>query len=190
MIFREKGFTLIEILLVLIIIMLIIIPLLHFMLTYINIWDKIIQKNDLKQQARIITILLEKDIKHAIDFKIEDRDNDGYEELYLNLGELVLKKDSTDKDTNYYIQYKINEGILSYCTLKSKHNDSGISYPGWPDDNNWGYSRPVTVSLISDYFFTEIEDKVLFEINLKKDNAQLVIKNIISPITYRRIIRY
>lgn len=181
----NKGFTIIEIIFTMTIILIIIIPLFRFMETFNNIWKQLQLKIDLQEQARIISVNLERDMKEAVDIKTEDTDNDGVNELYLNLGENVSKNDNTDINTNYYIQYKVKNKTLYYSIPYSDFNESGTNYPLWPEDSIWGYSRPVTLNIIKDFTITMLEDNLIyFNFILQKENQEYDFENIISPVLY------
>ena len=147
-----------------------------------NFGQKIFSKLELNQQARIISYFLENDIKNAVDFKIKGINTGGNFELYLNLGENSKRKDGTGPETNYYICYQIIEGKLYMKTISSSLKKSGMKKPIWPGENDWGYKRPLTVSLIKKHSFRVIDqNKITYYFELKNKNNMLFLKNSIVP---------
>ena len=173
----------IEVMVSMVVISLIVLPIFKLLESTVNIWMEIQRELDLKQQARIISIFLENNIEKIIDFKIKDINQDGKKELYFNLGENIEEHDRTDENTNYYIQYKIKDKKLYISTIKNSLRNSGIRFPQWPSEDAWGYSRPVTVSIIKDYNFKIKDQKLVFyEFFLENKNVNYYFSNNIFPV--------
>ena len=186
MITKNGGFTLIEVITAITLFSIIIIPLFNLVQINWKLWQKYQEKLVLRQQARMISLYLEKDIKRAIDVKIIDIDGDDETELLLNLGENGGSQDDTDENTNYYLQYNIKSRKLTIKKPLGSFEDSGVSYPDWPEKSDWSYNRSVTVSIIKSCQFLSLKmGKIVnYKFKLKKYKYTYVFENKIHPLLY------
>lgn len=182
-----SGFTLIEVLMVITITGIITISIYNINEAAWGFWNTSQEKLDLKQQARVIMIYLENNLREAAAVLIKDVDNDGHSELLLNLGDSGGSKDDTDAETDFYLQYNVRQKKLTVKKPYNSFNTSGISYPDWPDTEDWSYNRSLTLELIEDYEFRDLQGDgslIYYKFCLQKGDNTLTFENVVHPRKY------
>lgn len=180
---KEDGFSLLEVILALTIIGIISVSIYNVNLAFWRFWNYNQDKVDIKQQGRVISNYLEKDIRRAIDVDVTDIDSDGESELLLNLGDNGGSDDETDEFTDYYLLYTVVNNKLTLKKPKSSFNDSGVSYPDWPTNSQWGNNRSITMEIINDHQFTFDSNTglVSFSFDLVNNNESYHVEGKIHP---------
>lgn len=177
---QEAGFTLIEVILALTIAGIISISIYNVNLFAWNFWSYNQDKVDLKQQARIITMYLEKDIKRATDIRLNDIDSDGnYDLLLLRFG------DEGSNIRNDYRQYHVNDNKLAKALPEESAEDEDLTDLGadnWP--LSWSSNTYITREIIDSYEFDYVDgnkELIYFNFELIYGEQSYTVENKIHP---------
>ncbi len=171
---KNRGFTLIEVMMAILLVGIIMIPFFQFINFQFNFFNHLQDKIDFRQQIRVINIFLQKDLKKAVDVKLDDINGNGQKELLINLGE----KEGYSSSTDYYLMYNVQDKRLTIKKPVSSFADSGINYPDWPAEEDWSFNRSLTLEIVEKYKFTQSSKGLityLFEI--KNQNNSYIIEN-------------
>lgn len=179
---NNTGFTLLEVLLVLSLIGSLSLGFYRFSLSLFN-WCQVSGRLlDCSRQQRSISLYLEEKIKQAVAVKVKDLDGDGEQELLLNLGDEGGPGDDTDEDTDYYLQFNVRDKCLTRLKTVGKFDDSGVSFPDWPDSGDWGYNMSVTEEIIEEHRFRLLETGLVeFSFTLEQAGKKHRLLNRINP---------
>ncbi|MFW6278628.1 MAG: PilW family protein [Bacillota bacterium] len=170
---RQAGFTLLEICCSIMLISVFLISVYDLYLYSSGFWENMSRQINLRQQARVISMFLESDLRKARDVKILSG-----QKLYINLGSGYFNDpdQNYDLETDYYLQYMVEDEILKMKKTKSSFGNSGCHYPQWPKDKHLGNNNPLTVEIINDYKFEIVGQDILyyyFELENKGENYVL-----------------
>lgn len=168
----DNGFTLIEVLIIIFLIGILIFPIYSANIAAWNFWELSRTKIDLQQQARIISMYLDENIRSAIKIELKDEDMDGnMEKILINLGQI---EGSTK---NYYLQYSVVNNKLGF-------KESEGEYSGWPPAEDWSSYKYITEDIIDneDLFNNEENSHLItYKIVLSDGSNSFIINKKIHP---------
>lgn len=171
----ERGFTLVEILLVLLITGIIIGPFYNNLFLMADFRENTTNRLELNQQARLITARLDNKLRNSRDIKLI-----GDEKIFLNRGpdysECVVNH--CGPETDCYLRLGVNDGQLYVERTGSTFDGSGITYPDWPGNMNMGARRPVTAPIIEEHRFEMVNENLFYYyFKLKFDGQEQILEN-------------
>lgn len=173
---NQRGFTLIEIMIVLAIMGIVSTAIFNVQLTGLKVWEFNKNQVEIQQSARGIISILSRQIRQAEN--VESYDQDWAEnELVLRLK--GVHRDDVNDNKYYYLRYVIYDKKLGYRTLRPEEHevedDLIWTDDVWPTDKDWGsYKSPLTTQIINEdaydsdeNFFEYKAEKRLISINVK-----------------------
>jgi len=153
----------------------IIIPVFQFINFQFQFFNNLQNKIDFRQQIRIINIFLQKDLKNAIDIKLEDINGNEQKEILINQGQ---KEGYSTNNTDYYLLYNVQDNRLTIKKPVSSFSNSGINYPDWPAEEDWSFNRSITLEIVEQYKFNlKAEGIINYMFKIKEDKRYYTIEN-------------
>ena len=172
---NKKGFTLLEILLVLVIAGLLVGPIYNTIILSARFQEGAGTRIELAQQARVIASRVESKVRNSRDVRIINE-----KRVFLNRGPDFFDcvAENCGPQTDCYLRLGVNDKQLYVERTTGAFAGSETVYPDWPQESKMGFRRPVTTDVIADHHF-EIKQGTTFYyyFKLKSGTEEYVLEN-------------